>query len=397
MRSLLNAGIEIDIFPIYPLEPALWRYVPDLLDQVILPRTNVHHLSLGESVRSARPWPVAKLATFIRDAAAISVSATRFGVRPLAKSLYVLLKAWTWAQQCHADYDHILAYWGNYAATCAYLYHRLSNRPIPLSMFLHAGMDLYENQVYLRQKLLYADNIIVVCEFNRQFIRNYYEDIYPSILDKISLYHLGIDFAELPYDPNRRPTCKVLAVGRIEKYKGFDYLLRAAHNLACRGINCEVQFIGDGTEAGSLRALAKELQIQERVKFFGWLRFEDVRTIMSQATILVHPSNGLGDAVPTVIKESMALGTPVVASDVAGIPELLDYGRCGILVPPRDVKALADAIGMMLMNVSLRRGYADTARKYAEEKFDLWRNGQRLADLLRSTTRLGRRSRHSTQ
>jgi glycosyltransferase involved in cell wall biosynthesis len=158
--------------------------------------------------------------------------------------------------------------------------------------------------------------------------------------------------------------------------------------LSCRGIDCEVEFIGDGTEAGPLRALAKELQILARVKFFGWLRFEDVRTIMKQATILVHPSNGIADAVPTVIKESMALGTPVVASDVAGIPELLDHGRCGVLVPPRDVKALADAIEMMLMNVSLRRGYADAARRYAEEKFDLWRNGRRLADLLRSTTRL---------
>jgi glycosyltransferase involved in cell wall biosynthesis len=255
-------------------------------------------------------------------------------------------------------------------------------------MFLHAGMDLYENQIYLRQKLLYADNIIVVCEFNRQFIYNYYKDISHLISDKITTYHLGLDFAELPYEVDNRSTCKVLAVGRLEKYKGFDYLLLAAHDLRCRGINCEVEFIGDGTEAGLLRALAKKLQIQEKVRFLGWLRFEDVRDIMRKATILVHPSNGLGDAVPTVIKESMALGTPVVASDVAGIPELLDHGRCGVLVPPRDVNALANAVEMMLMNASLRRSYADVARKYAEEKFDLWRNGQRLADLLRSTKRL---------
>jgi colanic acid/amylovoran biosynthesis glycosyltransferase len=388
MLSLLTAGIQIEIFSIYPLEPTLWWYVPDFLDEIVLPRTNVHHLSLGESIRVARPWPLAKFATFLRDAAAVSVSATRFGLGPLAKNLYVFMKAWAWARQCCTDYDHILAYWGNYAATCAYMYHRLVNRPIPFSIFLHAGMDLYENQVYLRQKLLYADNIIVVCEFNRQFIHECYRDISHLILDKVITYHLGLDFSEFPYDLDNRSTAKILAVGRLEKYKGFDYLLRAVHDLSRRGIDCEVEFIGDGTEAGSLRALAKELQILARVKFFGWLRFEEVRTIMRQATLLVHPSNGIADAVPTVIKESMALGTPVVASDVAGIPELLDHGRCGILVPPRDVKALADAIEMMLMNVSRRRGYADAARRYAEEKFDLWRNGQRLADRLRSTTPL---------
>ena len=76
----------------------------------------------------------------------------------------------------------------------------------------------------------------------------------------------------------------------------------------------------------------------------GWLRPADVKAEMEGATVFVHPSNGLGDAVPTVIKEAMALGVPVVASNTAGIPELLDGGKCGILVPPRNVIALADAV-----------------------------------------------------
>ena len=109
--------------------------------------------------------------------------------------------------------------------------------------------------------------------------------------------------------------------------------------------------------------------------------------MMRQTTILVHPSIGLGDAVPTVIKESMTLGTPVVASNVAGIPELLDGGKCGILVPPRNVKALAGAIMVLLENTLLRRKYAEAARKYAEEQFDTSQNGRRLAEVLRSTKR----------
>ena len=151
-----------------------------------------------------------------------------------------------------------------------------------------------------------------------------------------------------------------------------------------------MELIGDGIEADSLKRLAKELLISERVRFTGWCRPDEVRAAMEQATVLVHPSKGLGDAVPTVIKECMALGTPVVASDIAGIPELLDRGRCGMLVPPGNIQELANAIEALLINEVLRRRYAGAARRYAEEKFDLWRNGQDLANLLGSTKRVPR-------
>jgi glycosyltransferase involved in cell wall biosynthesis len=81
------------------------------------------------------------------------------------------------------------------------------------------------------------------------------------------------------------------------------------------------------------------------------------------------------------------LGTPVVASHLAGIPELLNAGKCGILVPPSNPTALADAIQALLRNPDLRRMYADLAREHAEEKFDLWRNGKKLAEILNSTIR----------
>jgi glycosyltransferase involved in cell wall biosynthesis len=296
-------------------------------------------------------------------------------------------KGLAWSRQFPHKFDHVLAYWGNYAATCAYIFNRLIDRPVPFSMFLHAGTDLYRKQVFLRQKLLYANNIIVVCEFNKNFIRELYPDIFHSIADKIHLHHLGLDLDEFPYEPECRQVQKVLGVGGLIKYKGFDYLLRATRELKCRGIDIEVELVGDGKERDSLTALARKLEITDRLRFQGWLPPDQVRNIMKQATILVHPSMGIGDAVPTVIKESMALGTPVVASNVAGIPELLDGGRCGMLVPPQNVEALADAIMTLLANTTMRQTYAEAARKYAEEQFDLWRNGRRLAAFLRSTKR----------
>jgi len=389
MRVLMEAGFDIDIFPFYPCDPDQWRYVPAILDENVLPRSKVRHISIAQSLRFTTRSPFRKLSRFVRDTAAISTSALKFGIVPLSKSIYVYPKAWAWALRNQTSYDHILAYWGNYAATCAYIFHRLMDHPIPFSMFLHAGLDLYADQVYLREKLLYADNIIVVCEFNRRFIERLYGDIYPLIKKKIHLYHLGLDLSAFPYRSGQRPTSKIVAVGALEKYKGYEYLLRAASELSQRGISYELEFVGDGKEAQSLKRLAKELSITERVRFTGWLQPTEVREAMENATIFAHPSDGLGDAVPTVIKEAMALGTPVVASDTAGIPELLDGGRCGVLVPPRAVTALANALQKLLTNERLRRCYADKARKYAETKFDLWQNGKHLASLLTSSRRFG--------
>jgi len=387
VRTLLEAGFDIDVFSFYPLDLTLWHFVPDILREEVFPRNKIHHINFVQSLLSLRPWPLRKATDFLADTAAIAGSAICSGLSPFVKSMYVLPKAWVWAREYRNHYDHVLAYSGNYSATCAYMFHRLIDRPIPFSMFLHAGMDLYDNQAFLRQKLLYADNIIVVCDFNRQFIQKRYPDIYDHISKKIHVYHLGLDFSEFPYETDGRQPRKVLAVGRLDKTKGFDYLFRAASDLSQRGFNYELELIGDGEEEGALKALANQLQIQERVKFTGWLHFDEVRTAMKQATLLVHPSNGLGDAVPTVIKESMALGTPVVASNIVGIPELLDNGRCGMLVPPGNSRLLADAIQTLLTSNELRRSYADKARRYAEETFDLWRNGQWLADRLISTKR----------
>ncbi len=389
MRALLEAGLDIEIFPIYPLDASLWCNVPKCLSEEILTRSKVHHINYDQVLGYAAQTSYQKYAPFLRDAAVITASAARFGVEPLAKSSYVFGKALAWAKQFPHHFDHVLAYWGNYAATCAYLFNRLIDRPLPFSMFLHAGTDLYRSQVFLRQKLLYADNIIVVCEFNRNFVRDLYADSFPAIAEKIHVHHLGLDLDEFAYEPDGRYSSRIIGVGGLNKRKGFDYLLRAAGELMHQGPAIEVELVGDGPEREALEALAVELRISEQTHFHGWLSPDQVRdNVMKRATVLVHPSRGLGDAVPTVIKEAMARGLPVVASNVAGIPELLDGGRCGMLVPPQKTDVLAAAIKTLLADPVLRRTYAASARKYAEEKFDLWQNGRCLATVLCSAKRV---------
>jgi colanic acid/amylovoran biosynthesis glycosyltransferase len=388
MCALMRAGVEIDVFPIYPLRPEFWSAVPSYLSAEVLPRNRVHHISALAGLRPSARGPWRKRLRYLADTALVRGSALRFGPEALVKSEYACLKAWCWATTAAADagYDHVLAYWGNYAATAAYLFHRLLDRAVPFSIVLHAH-DLYARQVFLRQKLLCADNILVVCDFNRHFLRTRFPDIFPRLADKIHLHHLGLDVAAIePTFGGRAPhTC--LAVGRLDPSKGFDDLLRAAAIVHGRGMPIQIELVGDGEEMGRLRRLAASLGIADRVDFRGWLPFDAVPEAMRRATMLVHPSCGLGDAVPTVIKEAMALGTPVIGSTAVGIPELLDQGRCGLLVPERNAGRLADAIAALLHRVDLRDELGRAGRAFAERTFDQWRNGRRLAEVLRATRR----------
>ena len=387
MRALVEAGIEIEIFSIYPLDPSQWRYALDILGEDVLPRERVHHSRLDQSLSGARGLPGDRMGTLAADSAAILAAAARYGPTALAKTSYVLPKAWDWAAQFPDRFDHVLAYWGNYAGTCAYAFHRLIDRPIPFSIWLHAGTDLYKTPVFLRQKMLYADSIITCCEFNKRFIEERFTDIYPTVEDRVKVCYHGLDLAQFNFAPGGRPPRRVLAVGRLAKHKGFDYLLRAAHLLGEQGFPIEVDLVGDGPERQALAHLADQLGIGSSVHFRGWLPFDGVRKAMGEATILVHPSDGLGDGLPNVLREAMAVGTPVIASDVAGIPEALNEGRCGTLVPPRDVNALAQAIRTLLSDEAMRARFARLGRKRTEERFDLWQNGNRLAAHLRSLTR----------
>ncbi|MGH7568144.1 MAG: glycosyltransferase family 4 protein [Gemmatimonadales bacterium] len=385
MRALIEAGIEIDVFAIYPQDPRLWTYVPEILNERVLARDRVHHLSLGRSLSSLNPWRLLRSSRFLRDVAAIGYAAARFGPVVLAKSLYAALLAWAWARDFGHQYDHVLAYWGNFPGTCAYLFHRLAGRPIPFTLVLHAQIDLYENPVYLTQKLLYAHSIITICEFNRQFLQAHYGPIYEQIAHKIQVNYRGLDLGEFPYRPDQRSPRRVVAVGRLSKEKGYDHLLQAVAELLRRGVDLELELVGEGPERAALTALAARLRITHKVTFRGWLVFADVQRAMLRAAVLAQPS--LIEGLPTVVEEAMALGTPVVGSRVGGIPELLDEGACGMLVPPGDVPALVDALEALLTDPARRLTYAERARRRAEQQLDLWRNGARLADQLRSMTR----------
>ena len=386
MRGLRAAGIELDIFPVGPEDKTLWKYAQGLVkDGMTMDR--IHRLGIGESLLRGGAL-LSGNAHAIRDAAAVMLSAMRFGPVEAAKTAYALPKAWAWAADGPQGYDHVFAYWGNYAGTCAYLFHRLVGGNVPFTIWMHAGIDLYRTPVFLAPKLRYADNIVTCCEFNRDFMLRTFSDAVPGLAAKVHVSHHGLDLGEFTYRPGGRPPATLLAAGRLVPHKGYEYLLEAVAILKRRGASLTTEFVGDGELRRTLERMTDRLDIRDRVHFRGWKTGPEVRTAMLDATILVHPSPDLGDGLPNVLREAMAVGTPVIATEVAGIPDAL-RDDCGVLIPPKDPLALADAITRLLADPNEQRRVAARARARVEEHYDMWKNGGRLARLIRNSRRDG--------
>ena len=148
----------------------------------------------------------------------------------------------------------------------------------------------------------------------------------------------------------------VLFVGRLVPVKGVDVLLQAMAR-----VNARLAIVGTGPQEQNLRQLAVVLGV--RASFFGALPHEQLRVLYAPSDCLavssVVLSNGYADGRPTVLPEAMASGLPVVATRSGGIPDLIHDGENGLLVPPGDAEALADALNQVLNDKDLHRRLAE--------------------------------------
>jgi glycosyltransferase involved in cell wall biosynthesis len=152
------------------------------------------------------------------------------------------------------------------------------------------------------------------------------------------------------------------AIGRLSTEKGFDVLIRAVHRLLQGGLDIELLIIGEGDERPRLEALIAELGLTQRARLLGYR--VDVRDLCETMDLLALSSYREG--LPNVLLEAMALEVPVVATRIAGIPQLIQSGENGLLVEPGDVNALANAIGQLLRTPELRMQFCRVGRSTIE-------------------------------
>lgn len=185
--------------------------------------------------------------------------------------------------------------------------------------------------------------------------------------DQYAVIFSGVDFARFDSARQRRDAIRaslgvaadaflVGGVGRLERVKGFSYFVSAAHLIAATVPEARFVLAGQGALEGDLRDQAKRLG--ERFQFLG-LR-DDVPDLMAAVDVLVAPS--LNEGMGRVLLEAGAAGAPAVASAVGGMPDILVDGVTGVLVPPRDPQAIAEAVISLARDRDRRRGMGEMAR-----------------------------------
>ena len=253
-------------------------------------------------------------------------------------------------------------------------------RGIPYSLTIHGPGEFDRpTMLALDEKIHRAAFVAAISEFTRsQLFRWSAVDDWP----KIEVIHCGLDepfWAPLPTPPPSEP--RLVCVGRLTEQKGQMLLVEAAALLRDRGVDFELVIVGDGPLRGPIERLIERLDLNRQIRMTGYLSNHEVRQELAAARAMVLPS--FAEGLPVVIMEALALGRPVISTYIAGIPELVEPGRSGWLVPAGAIEPLVKAMAEALtadpaeLEKMGRRGAARAAQNH-----DALTEARKLADLI---------------
>ncbi|NNE46073.1 MAG: glycosyltransferase family 4 protein [Rhodothermales bacterium] len=283
-----------------------------------------------------------------------------------------------------AGVTHLHAHFATSAADVARLASRISG--IPFTFTAHAKDIFHEDvdTVALEQKLTDADSVVTVSDYNRSYLGRHYG----HAASRVRRIYNGLDVNEFRFSLPQKRRRKILGIGRLVEKKGFDVLIRACAVLQRTGSSFECQIVGDGDQKPALEQLIRDLDIGDVVTLAGPRPRTEVIDLVQESAVFAAPcvvgSDGNQDGLPTVLLESMALGTPCVSTDVTGIPEVLRHGETGLMVAQHDANGLADAMARLLENADLSCRLAAKARALIESEFDITRNSAKMRSLFRT-------------
>jgi starch synthase len=240
-------------------------------------------------------------------------------------------------------------------------YSRALEREHPISMFDLQLRGLNRRLIRDEGKLARRSNAIIAVSTNvkEELLSQY--DVPP---DRVHVIHNGVEIRTKRQNPVKDKF--ILYVGRQTAHKGIPYLFRAFEKFARNHSEFRLVIVGERLEGGvdpSLVKLSESLGLSKLVDFKGRLTDREVWRMMSEATCLVLPS--LAESFGLAILEAMAGGTPVIATNVGGIPDLVKDHRNGLLVPPADPDTLAESIQSVVSNPRMARKLADEGRRTA--------------------------------
>ena len=190
------------------------------------------------------------------------------------------------------------------------------------------------------------------------------------------IVHCGIDLDKYRFRLPRKEIKKLFCVARLAPEKGHAFLLHALKLLMDDGYQFDLVLAGDGPSRGKLENLANELGLSARVTFLGFVGENEIIQRLEDSDLFVLPS--FVEGIPVCVMEALAVGVPVIATNIAGTGELIDHGRSGLLVPASDFEALADAVVKMIEDYDFRLSAAELGRKKVVDEFDVKKETEKL-------------------
>ncbi|MBF2026252.1 MAG: glycosyltransferase [Oscillatoriales cyanobacterium C42_A2020_001] len=216
--------------------------------------------------------------------------------------------------------------------------------------------------------------------------------------DKITVHRMGIDcqrFTFLPRSLAPGETVRLISVARLTEKKGIEFGIRAVAKVLQSHPNLEYVIVGDGELRTELTELIASLKIADQVKLLGWRNQSEVVELLHQSHILLAPSvtaaDGNQEGIPVALMEAMAMGLPVITTYHSGIPELVEDGISGFLVPERDVEALAEKLSFVLQQSDRWVEIEQAGRSKVEQEFAINLLNDRLVQLYQSFIQPGQR------
>ncbi len=264
---------------------------------------------------------------------------------------------------------HLHNHFANSGATVGMLAARFLD--LPWSLTLHGISETdYPAGLLLGEKVAAARFVACVSWFGRaQAMRVSAPEDWPKLI----IARCGLDLAALPRRPQPEPRgdheLHILCVGRLSAEKGHIGLIEAFALLRARRITARLSLVGDGPERARIEQAIKSLGVGDAVRMAGRLGEDETLREIARSDVLVLPS--LMEGLPIVLMEAMAMGVPVIAARIAGIPELIEDGKEGLLFTPGDWRDLEAKVELLLTSPDLRLRLSDAAAEKIRREFEI--------------------------
>ena len=259
---------------------------------------------------------------------------------------------------------------------------------IPFSMVCNANLEWWGGAMF--QKLSDAEFTVAVTDWLLVQMRS----DYPTLrADQAIMAHHGVDTKrwkprqDLDLLDSQGQSFQVITVGRLHHSKGHDVLIRSIKLLLDGGRKVNLKIVGAGPEESALKSLVQDLGLTEVVTFTGSLSEDQIIDLMHQSDAFALASDA--EPLGVVYMEAMAAGIPAIGTNAGGVPEIISHREDGLLVPPQDETALAEALACLMDDPQLRQQLSQNGRRTIVERFDSRLGAATLYERLYGTPPIG--------